>query len=320
MKKSAGPSSAERKKIIIAAALGALALLLVLRVFLSGPGGTPSGNNAARTGGTPPPARTPPNSGKSLEQLRNDDLRAQARPIVFDDRLSPAPLEAGRNIFAFYVPPPKPTPGPPIVPTPTPAPPPPQILASINPSNVYAGTGDFTIEVVGDKFTPDSRIMIGDQAVATRFINAQSLSGSVSGADISSEGARSVSVRTPDGRLFSNTTTLNVAAPPKAPYTFVALIGGPRYDDTAVLKEQGSSKLINVTRGQVVGDQWRVTSISDRELILSHVSIPIKQRLPFVEGARGGAPAGGPVGSPSAPRPAITRPPAPPQAEENEEN
>lgn len=299
MKSFEGKTPAEKNKAIAAIALGVVALLLVLRIVFGSSStettppadkkgaatvavkATPGATNGTVT--TAAGGRNSTAAEQSLQNMRNNDSLAQAMPVVYNP-LPPAPLEAGRNIFAFYVPPPTPVPAPPVVPTPTPAPPPPLILVSINPTNVYAGTGEFNIEVSGDKFTPAARIMIDNQEVPTRFVDRQKLTGVVPAQMIVAEGARSVIVRTPDGKLFSNTTTLNVAPAPKAPYTYVAIIGAPRYNDTAVLKEQGSNKLINVTRGQVVGDQWRVTSISDRELILTHTSIRgVKQRLAFVD-------------------------------------
>lgn len=296
--------------MIAALALGAVALLLILR-FLFGSSDAPANSaagqpgaanpaspqNAARSGQTPTGGAANKSNNNSVEAIRNDAF-GLTLPIVYRPNVPSAP-SVGRNIFAFYVPPVRPTPLPPVVPTPTPLPPPPLILSNVAPANVYAGTGEFAVEVTGDKFTPATRIMVDDREVPTRFVSAQRLAGNVPEAFIAMEGARRISVRTvPDGALYSNTITLNVAAPPKAPYTYVALIGGPRANDVAVLKEQGAGKLINVQRGQVLADQWRVTSISEREVVLTHTTIRIKQRVPFVDQARSGVAPGVTTGIP----------------------
>lgn len=280
---------AERNKKIFAAILIAVAAVAVLRLFFGGSSATSSGGIAAATA-TPAAAGRPP-------AAREEGAARTLLPIRFDRNESPSATQIGRNIFAFYVPPPKPTPAPVFAPTPTPAPPPPLILASVSPSSVYAGTGDFNVEVTGDKFTPNVRVLIDEREMPTRFISAQRLQATVSGPMISLEGQRRVTLRSPDGSLYSNLINLNVSPVPRANYDYIGLIGTVRYnDDIAVLKDKVSGKMINVTRGQVIGDrQWRVTSISDKTVELTHAQIRnVKQVLrydnqPANDGAAGGA-------------------------------
>lgn len=313
-----GKTQAERIKIIAAAVSCVVALgAIMIRFFIFPPASSqaqsPMATRAANTvAGNSSAAETASRnavaSKPSLAQMRSDPLQ-QLLPIRFDS--PPASVAAvGRNIFTYYRPPPPPAPGVRPEPTPTPAPPPPLILASIAPSNTYAGTGDFTLEVAGDKFTPDSRVTVDDREAPTRFVNAQKLTAAVPAEMIAAAGPRRIVVRTPDGQLYSNVLSFNVSAPPQAPYSYIALIGGPRYNDTAVLKEQSSNKLINVTRGQVVGSQWRVTSISDRAVELTHVTIRVKQQLRFESEPKGGSAMGA---ANNFPRSSVPPPPAPPQ-------
>jgi hypothetical protein len=156
------------------------------------------------------------------------------------------------------------------------------MVASISPSNVYARTSDFKLAVAGDKFTPQTRIYIDGRELETQYLGPQQLSATVPAAVISSEGERQITVRTPDGTLYSNPATLSVAAPPVPNYTYVGLVGGLRYNDTAILKDKSSKNLVNIQRGDTVSGRFRVTSISQREVVLLDTSLKIKHTLPLM--------------------------------------
>lgn len=288
-----GKTPSERNKLIAAIVLGALALLALSYMFF-GSSSTPTrvaNANGGRTVTTQTTNTTTNTTARSTTPvLTPNDVRAEAdqmppHPIDISMPLPSVP-EAGRNIFAFYVPP-KPTPAPVVVPTPTPAPPPTLVLSGISPTNVYAHTGEFTVQVTGDKFTPAVRIYFGDAELATRFVSAQQLSANVPAPLIGFEGARQISVRTSDGQLFSNTATLNVMAAPTPNFSFVGILGDQRYSDTAILKDKNTKQLLNVQRGDVVGGRFRVTSISEREVWLTDTSLRIKHTLAFEGGNAG---------------------------------
>ena len=236
-----GKTPAERNKLIAVVVLGAIALFVLGRMFFDS---------------SSPPQRTR-RVGSSITRPSLDrsstEVSRQASPSVETDiwltlpqpidysPMRPAVPEARRNIFAYYTPPTtQSTAATPAMPTPLPSvtpPPPSLILAAIAPSSTYARTGEFTLEVSGDKFTPETRIFVDGQELPTRFTSAQRLTATVPAAVTVSPRARQVVVRTPDSQLFSNTMTLNVAAPPAPSYTYVGLLGGTRYNDTAVLKD-----------------------------------------------------------------------------------
>src|SRR5215207_4381528 len=187
----------EKKKLIWAAALGFVAILFLWWTLIGFDSGTPTvarptpqrtaQQNAPRTNGTVSP------EVKSLEAY----TEVRYEPASYN-----AP-EAKRNIFAFYEPPVKPVAAP-STPTPTPEPPPPVLLASVSPSNVYARTADFKLEVAGDKFTPDQRIFVDGREFPTGYQNPQQLSTTIAASLIANPGARQVAVRTPDNSLYSN--------------------------------------------------------------------------------------------------------------------
>jgi hypothetical protein len=293
-----GKTPQERKKIIIALALGAIAFISLAYMFLgsSSKPRTASGQRPSPTPGIRQTVQTPAQARQGVEFI----------PTVLNSDISlPAVPEAGRNIFAFYVPPPKPTPDPnatPVIaPTPTPVPPS-LIVASLSPANIYARTGDFTLDVMGDKFTPETLIYIGGAELPTRFVSAQQLSTKVPAQLISFEGGRDVMVRSRDGQLFSNTATLNVMPAPVPNYTYIGVLTRPGSNDTAILKEKNGKDLLNVQRGDVLGGRFRVTSISVREVTLTDTNLNIKHKLALVSESpnpgRGGQPPLQPVPPP----------------------
>jgi hypothetical protein len=164
-------------------------------------------------------------------------------------------------------------------------------VSSVSPATVYARTGDFSLQVGGDKFTPAVRIIIDGRAVPTRFINAQQLGTTVTADMIANPGNRRIEVKSQDGALYSNTANLNVTPPPVPNYTYVGLIGKPRGNDIVVLQDKGSKDLLNAQRGDTVGGRFRITSISDKEILLVDTNLKISHKLPFSpEASTGGRP------------------------------
>ncbi|HEX9918524.1 MAG TPA: IPT/TIG domain-containing protein, partial [Pyrinomonadaceae bacterium] len=254
-----GKTPAERNKMIAAIAFGALALVLLGRMFFGGEDTPPRRPSGVRTANTP--AATSNANGDSQAE---DPTLQIPREVVYTPVSYSVP-DAGRNIFAFYV---APTPQPKAsvmveAPTPTPIPPPPLTLSGISPSSVMARTGDFTLQLSGDKFTPQSRVYVDGQELPTTFASAQQLSTRVPAALISAPGARQIVVRTPDNSLYSNETALSVSAPPTPQFTYVGILGGSRYNDKAILKNQ-TNELVTVQRGDLVAGRFKVTSISTR--------------------------------------------------------
>ena len=264
--------------MIVAIVLGSIAMISLVYMLFGGSSSTkrPAGQTG-KAQQTATPARNNP-SLVSPEKLREGEFVPTAVRYEFTQ---PPVAEAGRNIFAFYVPPPKPSPTasvPVEKPTPTPVPPN-LILASISPINVYARTGDFTLDVTGDKFTPETRIFISGAELQTRFVSPQQLSTKVPAQLISVEGAREVSVKSRDGALFSNVATLNVMPAPVPNFVFIGVDIRKGANNTALLKEKNGKDVLTVQRGDIVGGRFRVTSISVREVTLTDTTLNIKHPL-----------------------------------------
>lgn len=267
----------ERKKLIWALALGLVAILFLWWTFFGfGGSSRPTANRNAPNPNQAPGTRTAVNSV----------------PVPGSDELKPPPIEtlrevvccasppsvgeARRNIFIYYEKPtPAPTPEAPATPIPTP----PVLLAAVSPSSVYAGTEAFTAEVTGDRFTPEVRISVDGRELATRFISPQQLSATVPAAMIANAGAPQVKVISSDGRLYSNDIALNVNPAPTPNYNYIGIIGTQRRIDTAIVQDKGSREIHNVQRGDVLGGRFRLTSISEKEIVLADTTLKLKHTL-----------------------------------------
>ena len=272
----------EKKKLIFAAVLGLGAILILYWALIGFDSRSPT-----RTTATPTPQRptTPgqrPAVATAVPVSPEVQNLAAFAPVDYEPSSYSAP-EAKRNIFAYYEPPKQPDVGP-ATPTPTPTPPPPILLASVSPANVYARTADFKLEAAGDKFTPEMRIFVDGRELPTTYKGPQQLSTTIAASFIAAPGARQVVVRTPDNRLYSNQMTINVAAPPIPNYTYVGIISPvDRVTDKALVQDRNNKNIVTLLRGDVLGGRFRVTSISEKELVLVDTSLKIKHVLPMTE-------------------------------------
>jgi len=279
----------EKKKLISAGVLGLAALIVLYWVFIGFDSGKPT---TTRSQPSPTPqsraaqTTTRPNAPTVSPEVNTAKLFTE---VIWEPSAYSAP-EAKRNIFAYYEPPvivkaPSPTP------TPSPTPPPPILLASVSPSNVYARTADFKLEVAGDKFTPAMRIYVDGRELPTAYKNPQQVSATIPASFIANPGARNVVVRTPDNQLFSNQATINVAAPPTPNFSYIGIISPTnRVADTAVVQDKSNKNVLSVYKGDVIGGRFRVTSISDKELVLTDTTLRIKHTLAMTEGDKSAGP------------------------------
>jgi len=268
----------ERNKLILAGALGIVALLFLWWTFFGF--GSSSKSGVQRPAGQSPssvtnrvPSKLPQTSVIEGNVPSQDDPPG---PVVYHPPAS-AP-EAGRNIFAYYEPPPAPVKVS-VTPTPTPTPTPPVLLANISPANVFARTADFPLEISGDKITAQLRVVIDNTEVPTRYIGPQQLAATVPAALIANPGSRQVMLRSPDGKVYSNALALSVAEAPKPNYSYIGIIGTPHHIDTAILQDKNNKETLNVQRGDLLGGRFRVTSISEKEVVVVDSNLKIKHSL-----------------------------------------
>lgn len=279
----------EKKKLILAGVLG-LGAILVLWWALFGFGSNTRPPTRTSATATPQPRNTQ-SAPRPQTPAPAPDVQSLANftPVEYEQSSYNAP-EPKRNIFSYYEPPP------PAVkvsetPTPTPAPPPPILLATVSPSNVYARTGDFKLEAAGDKFTSAMRIFVDGREMPTTYKGPQQLSTTINAALIAAPGTRSVVVRTPDNSLYSAPLAIQVAAPPVPNYNYVGIISPHnRVTDTALVQDKNNKNILTVYRGDILSGRFRVTSISDKELVLTDTSLKIKHTIAMSESDKGAGP------------------------------
>ena len=292
MKIFEGKSPAERNKTIAAIVLGVMALIALTYTF----GGMFFSSKKTTVAVTVSPTPTPKTSvpkgdtqNSTLPSQEDVDFQYTTTPVVYIPGKFYAP-DAGRNIFAFYEPPPPtpyvtpavvlktPTPVPPPVPTPTPD----FLVGFVTPQSVYSGSKTFRLEVNGDKFTPDSVILFNGGQLPTTFISPQKLVADIPANMIAGEGARVITVIAPGG-LHSNNVSLNVQAPPTPQFQYIGMIARKRYNnDTAYFQEQGKPTPISGRLNDVFGGRFRLVSISAAETIFEDVSLGFKHKLPLL--------------------------------------
>lgn len=277
----------EKKKLIGAAVLGLVAIVFLWWTFFGfGSSATTTTTRPATTRATPPTrGNTPAAAPDQSQQL--DKLISELSVVKVGAVNTNVP-EARRNIFAFYEPPVVTTVA--ETPTPTPTPTPPLLLASVAPTNVYARTGDFTLEASGDKFTSDVRIFVDGRELQTKFRGPQQVSATVPAAMISSAGPRSIAVRSADGRVYSNSLSLNVAQPPTPNYAYIGIISTQSRVDIALLQDSSTKTLLNAQRGDVLSGRFRLTSIADKEVVFVDTNLKIKHTIAMTEGEKGYGP------------------------------
>lgn len=283
----------EKKKLIWAGALGFVAILFLWWTFVGFGGSSPT---------TPRPASaTPQTAAVGQRNTRPTQTQIEAQVINPAD-LGPVPPvgsvpnvpEAKRNIFAFIE---KPVVAQAVAPPPsTPTPTPPVVLLSISPANVYAKTADFTLEAAGDKFTPEMRIFLDSRELPTKYKGPQQMSATVAALNIANAGARQIMVKTPDGRIYSNIVGLSVAPPPTPNYSYVGIYETQSRIGTALLQDKNNKDILSVQRGDLLSGRFRVTSISEKEIVFMDANLKIKHTLQMTEGERlPGAPVGRPT-------------------------
>jgi hypothetical protein len=271
----------EKKKLLWAATLGLIAIVFLWWTFIGF--GSNTKKKPAVAGPTSSPTPVVTNDSSKPAQASNPAIDITRFAEIVYPGSNPSVSEPSRNIFAYYEPPVNTGPVA-SAQTPTPTPTPPILLAAVNPANVYAKTADFALEASGDKFAPDLHIFVDDRELPTKYIGPQQLSTTVPAALIANPGNRQVVVRNNDGRIYSLPQTINVTAPPTPNYSYVGIVSTVPRVDVAYLQDRSSKDIVNVQRGDIVGGRFRVTSISEKEIVFVDTTLKIKHSLTMTEG------------------------------------
>ena len=297
---------ADRNKLIAAVALGLLALIALYFAFGRGLFGSSTPTTVKVTTSPTPRTSSAPATANaapvSMPSQTEQDFTYQTTQIDYRPGAMGAP-DAGRNIFAFYEPPPlcttcpvpvKPTPTPTAMPTPVP---PPLNATFLNPQMVYAGSPrGFRLEVDGDKFTSDMHIYFNQVQMPTTFVSDKKLVTEIPSNMVTNPGFAQVIVQNKDGKLYSNMLNFSVQQPPTPQVQFIGMISRARHNnDTAYLTQTGQAdKPFGVRLNDVVQGRFRVIDISAAEVVFQDTELGFKHRVQLSRVAQGGASSGFP--------------------------
>ncbi|HEX8087835.1 MAG TPA: hypothetical protein VF762_03220 [Blastocatellia bacterium] len=282
-------SSEQRKRIILLALGGLFAFVLVYQFFISPParptrqvrnanGPAASTSSSAKTAPTPKQQAPKPGSVAEQEALLQEqlsDLTPLNLSLISSGGGSPKISERG-NIFAYYVPPP--------VPPPPPPPPPPIVLQAVSPQNVVAGTPrPVTVTVTAQKIPDDPQIFFDGRAKPTKRINESQLTTVLEPNEYTFTRNINVEVKSQSDPVKNNSNTISFVVQP-APEPQFRYIG--RLGENAVFEITATKEIKRLTRGSVIQGVWRIDSISDAGVDVTHTQYEIKRRVALQEKGR----------------------------------
>jgi len=295
-----GKTPSERNKMIAAAVLGVVSLAALYFAFGGSFFGSSSTSVTVKTSPTPRTNAPVTRGDTVLPTADEQNFLYQTTPVVYIPGRANAP-DPGRNIFAFYEPPPpcrgaecpSPTPTatiPPPTPTPIPTPP---IYITASPQSVFAGSKGFRLEVSGNEFPADARIYFNQNEMPTTYVNPQRIYTEVPANYITAAGPRQIIVQTPDGTKYSNQVMLNIQPPPKPSLQYIGMIGRIRYNnDTAYFIEAGSDRPVGRRLNDVVGGRFRLVDISSEEVVFEDVNLGFRHKVALTKSVASSGPGG----------------------------
>ncbi|HXG95425.1 MAG TPA: IPT/TIG domain-containing protein [Blastocatellia bacterium] len=284
----------EQVKKIALGALGAVFLGVMVYQFVLSPSSTtdetPNANRAsaqpAKKQASGPPAMRPPSSNEERNAWVQQQL-ADLTPLnlsrishesvtVEPDKKEPEDPYAykGRgNIFAYYVAPP---------PRPAPLPPPPPIViqaAQVN-RNIVAGSPfKVTVMVLGQKFPADAEIYFDGRPKPTKRVSESQLTTEMEPGEYSFPRTIKVEVKSKsDPKLFSNETQISIPQAPEPNFIYRGR-HGTTLANIEIPSSRPEFKLLK--RGDIVQGVWRIDSINEREIEVTHTQLEIRRRIPM---------------------------------------
>ncbi len=168
------------------------------------------------------------------------------------------------------------------VPTPTPSQ---KVFTASNNGEafIYVEQNGFRLEINGDKFTSESRILISNYTLATTFINPQKLTANIP-ADLfrDSKGLK-ILVFTPNSKKCSDVISINLQMPPLPQFKFIGVtIRRENNLNTAVIKENDKESLVRVN--DAIGGRFQVISISRDEIKVKDIYLGFEYSIKMLSG------------------------------------
>jgi hypothetical protein len=286
---SSQSQKAKRQKIMLGIAGLALGSVLVYQFFLASPAprrrSAASNSNSAATSASTTATTTRPATSAQQPKPESDpqdpDAAFQAElanitPLeTVNVSIGSAAVGSRGNIFAFYVPPPPPLK--------KPDPPPPITLSFLQPQSVVAGTPrKFTLTITGKEIPADAQIFFRGSPKPTKRVSDTALSTEVAPEEYSQAGNITIDVKSQsDPKLFSNPISFVIQASPEPPFKYVGRLGEQGLFEITASKQLERAKVSETIQGV-----WRVDSLNDLQVEVTHTQYDIKKRIALQDKGR----------------------------------
>lgn len=289
----AGSSSqkVKRQKIILSIVGLALGAVIVYQFFLATPEprrrrAATNSNSAATTATTATttrpatpqePTSAPPQSTSQDPEVVIQMELANLTPLeTVSVSTGSSAVSSRGNIFAYYVPPPAPPPPPPK--------PPPITLNFVQPQSAVAGTPrKFTLTITGKDIPPDAHILFRGQSKPTKRVSETVLSTEVGPEEYAQSGNISIEVKSQSDpvKLYSNPISFVIQASPDPPFKYVGRLGEQGLFEITASKQLERAKVSETVQGV-----WRVDSITDLQVEVTHTQYDIRKRIALQDKGR----------------------------------
>ncbi len=275
-------SSEKRKRLMLAVLGGLFVVVLGYQFFSGGPAPRntrkPANSNGSATTKSPETQTGAPQAAKSRPGNEQDRLIAEQLADLSPLDLSRAypignaTIYPDRGpIFAYYVPPP---------PKPVPEKPPPPIgLQSVQPQSAVAGTPrDITLVISGSKIPSDAQVYLDGGARPSKRISENQLSIELKAAEYASPRSMNIEVKSASDPVNNNSNSIQFMSqqPPMPQFRYIGRLG-----ENAVFELNATKEIKRLRRGDVVQGVWRIDSINDSGVELTHTQYEIKARVPL---------------------------------------
>jgi hypothetical protein len=277
-------SSEKRKRLMLAVLGGLFIVVLGYQFFSGGPAPRttkkPANSNGSVATTSPGTQTGAPQASKSRSGNEQDRLiAAQLADLTPLDLSRAYPIgnatiypERG-PIFAYYVPPP--------IPPKPPDPPPPIGLQAVQPQYAVAGTPrDITLTISGTKIPADAQVFLDGGVRVSKRVNENQLSIELKAAEYASPRSMNIEVKSASDPVKNNSNTIQFMAqqPPTPQFKYIGRLG-----ENAVFELSATKEIKRLRRGDVVQGVWRIDSINDSGVELTHTQFEIKARVPLQE-------------------------------------
>jgi len=180
------------------------------------------------------------------------------------------------NIFAYYVPPPPPPP--------PQQKPPPITLSFVQPQSAVAGTPrKFTITITGKDIPADAHILLDGRPKPTKRVSDTILSTEIGPEEYASARNMGIEVKSQSdpAKFYSNSVSFVVQASPEPPFKYVGRLG-----EQGLFEITASKQLQRAKVSETIQNVWRIDSITDEQVQITHTQYDIKKRLALQDKGR----------------------------------